>query len=264
MKKRTEDINLDDLLEDVPIEIWPFADEPIFYLYEHWRTDKNECFYVGKGYRDRAYNLKYRSKYHMNVQAKLERSGHKVEVRILKSGLTEIVALTLEVRRIAFWRAMGAELVNITAGGAGTAGIIHSEERKRQIGDSKRGNTYRLGAKLSEETKEKIGASHRGKPLSEEHKAVLSVSLSGENNPFFGKKHSAETGRKVAEANRRRQWSDESKAKISRALKGRPGASKGKTWTLSAETKQRMSEAAKRSWRTPSELISNLTLEDLE
>ena len=44
----------------------------------------------------------------------------------------------------------------------------------------------------SEETKKKLSDAHKGKHLSDEHKKKLSESMSGENNPFYGRQHSDE------------------------------------------------------------------------
>lgn len=95
----------------------------VYYVYEHWRTDKDECFYVGKGKRRRAYNMKWRNKFHKAIQGKLYREGFAVEVKIVASGLTEQEAFALEIERIKFWRNSGADLANITNGGDGLSGI---------------------------------------------------------------------------------------------------------------------------------------------
>lgn len=226
----------------------PKANLPIFYVYEHWRPDKDVPFYVGKGHGPRANNLSHRKKHHKNIQTKLARLGMCVEVRLVAEGLVEMVALALEVERIALWRAAGVKLTNITEEGKGTVGVRHSPERRKQIGDSKRGNKYRLGAKLSDETKAKIGNAHRGRALSEAHKTAVSNAVSGEKNGFFGKSHSDETRQKIAAANRRRVWSAESKEKLSTSLRKRPPQKRTVTWTLTEDTKKKMSDAAKLRW----------------
>lgn len=64
-----------------------------YYVYEHWRPDKDVCFYVGKGKKYRAYDMKTgRSGYHGNIQAKLARMGMCVEIRLVADGLSEIDA----------------------------------------------------------------------------------------------------------------------------------------------------------------------------
>lgn len=219
---------------------------PGFYVYEHWRTDKDICFYVGKGQRGRAYSITHRNRHHKRVMAKLHRTGFAMEVRIVQSGMTEDDAFTLEIERIAFWRGVGAKLANIAAGGIGASGRKFSEAERRALGERKRGNKNRLGAKLSDETKEKIAAAHRGKKLTPEHLAKMSDSARGEKNPFFGKTHTPETGAKISAANRGRKWSDESRAKLSASLTGIRHTPRTTTWTHTDETKKKMSDAAKR------------------
>lgn len=88
-----------------------------FYVYEHWRTDRDECFYVGKGKASRAYKMRDRNRFHSAITAKLSREGHAVEVKIVACGLTEESAFSLEVERIEFWRAAKADLANSKSGG---------------------------------------------------------------------------------------------------------------------------------------------------
>lgn len=221
----------------------------MFYVYEHWRTDKDEPFYVGKGKAGRAYNMSKRNRHHKAIVAKLYREGFAVEIRIVASNLSEEEAFSLEIKKIKSWREMGIDLANLALGGGTNAGFKLSEKQKKQIGEQKRNNKYRLGAVLSEETKDKIRKAHQGKPLSEQHKKKLSEKLLGKNNPFYGKKHSKETGKKIAEANRNRVWSKESRDKLIKSLKARPKAeNRKKGWKLSDETKKKQSEAAKLRW----------------
>jgi hypothetical protein len=95
----------------------------MFYVYEHWRTDRDECFYVGKGKNKRAYNMKNRNPHHKAIQNKVIREGFAIEVRIVASGLTENEAFQLEIERIAFWRSYNIDLTNMTAGGDGVSGL---------------------------------------------------------------------------------------------------------------------------------------------
>ena len=57
----------------------------MFYVYEHWRTDRDECFYVGKGHGRRAYDMKRRNKYHQAIVSKILRTGFAVEIKIVAS-----------------------------------------------------------------------------------------------------------------------------------------------------------------------------------
>jgi hypothetical protein len=106
--------------------------DSIFYVYEHWRVDKNECFWVGKGYNGRAFDFS-RNNYYNNIVRKLQQLGLEVEVRIIFNQLSESEALQIEVHRIAYWRGLGIKLANITNGGEGTSGLKHTEETKAII-----------------------------------------------------------------------------------------------------------------------------------
>jgi hypothetical protein len=94
-----------------------------FYVYEHWRLDRDECFYVGKGKGRRAYKMQDRNRHHAAIQAKVAREGSAIEVRIVASGLAENAAFALERERICFWRKAGIDLTNISAGGDGHSGV---------------------------------------------------------------------------------------------------------------------------------------------
>jgi hypothetical protein len=94
-------------------------------VYEHWRPDTDEPFYVGCGSGRRANELhRHRTVYHMAVQEALSRLGYCVEGRLVRAGLTQEEGWALEVERIAFWRAAGVDLVNQTVGGPGNTGRI--------------------------------------------------------------------------------------------------------------------------------------------
>lgn len=202
----------------------------IFYVYEHWRPDREEPFYVGKGKGSRANRMTNRNIHHRAIQKKLHRLGMAVEVRIVSEGLTEKEAFDIEKYRIKMWKDAGIDLANKSDGGEGNAGHIglrgnkspffgkpsvfkgkkHTEESKRKISEKAKKRKSRTGYKHSEETKSKISNSHKGKKceyligrhLSEETKLKISNSVSraiaGEKNPFFGKKHSEETKKSIS------------------------------------------------------------------
>ena len=76
-------------------------------LYEHWRADLNECFYVGVSWAredSRPYNFTSRNKHYGRIISKLRKSGLKPEVKIMASNLTKKEALELEVSQISYWR----------------------------------------------------------------------------------------------------------------------------------------------------------------
>jgi len=101
-----------------------------FYVYEHWRLDRDECFYVGKGKGSRAYKMRDRNAHHQAIMAKLSREGSGMEVRMVATGLTEDVAFSIEIERIAFWRGVGVDLVNLTYGGEGVSGLPAYNRKK--------------------------------------------------------------------------------------------------------------------------------------
>ena len=78
----------------------------------------------------------------------------------------------------------------------GMYGKKHTEETKKKMSESLKGNQNCLGRILSEDTKSKISSSHKGKVLSESTKNKISENhhnVSGEKNPMYGKNHSPET-----------------------------------------------------------------------
>ena len=98
---------------------------------------------------------------------------------------------------------------NLTRGGEGINGYFHTEETKRKIGDSLKGEKHpQFGKSPSEETKQKMSESHMG------------------NKRRLGIPHSEESKKRISEANKGRliigrTLSEETKRKISESLKGR-------------------------------------------
>lgn len=172
-----------------------------FYVYEHWRLDRDECFYVGKGKAGRAYKMKGRNRHHMAIQAKLSREGFAIEVRIVKFGLSEPEAFELERERILFWKQAGADLANLTDGGEGPAGIRRSDEARARMSAARKGSIF--------------SEAHL-KKLSE---AQINRGLKGENNPFFGKRHSEKTKDHLSKTRKGRSCSPEHRKNVSEAIR---------------------------------------------
>jgi hypothetical protein len=120
-----------------------------FYVYEHWRLDREECFYVGKGSGRRAYDMSCRNRHHKAIQSKLNRIGFAMEVRIVASGLSEEEAFALEVERIKFWTEAGADLANRTYGGEGVK-YPKSDEHKAKLAEATRNMSQKQRDKLAE------------------------------------------------------------------------------------------------------------------
>jgi hypothetical protein len=196
------------------------ANAQIFYVYEHWRLDRDECFYVGKGRGRRAYARDGRNTHWTNIVSKLERTGFGYEVRMVTTGLTEQEAFDLEVERISFWKDK-VDLSNKTNGGDGVSGLIMSDEAKQKMSAKAKGRPgvkSMLGRKHSDETRKKMSFAHKGKKKSLEHSV------------------------KVGLAHKGRKLSDDHKAKMSKAKQG---------ISLSEAHRAKLSEAAKRQWSDP-------------
>lgn len=182
-----------------------------FYVYEHWRLDRDECFYVGKGKGRRAYDMKYRNRHHNAIQAKVAREGAAIEVRMVAIGLTEQEAFDLECERIRFWRNAGIDLANMTDGGDGKSGYTCSDATKQKMSDAAKERNknpeyiekLRVKTKQTWETNSLIrerviesGRARRGikrKPTSEETKIKIGLANKGKKR----KPASVETRKKI-------------------------------------------------------------------
>lgn len=196
-----------------------------FYVYEHWRTDRDECFYVGKGTGGRAYNMSKRNRYHKALVAKLIREGFAVEIRIVASGISSDAAFALEIERIAFWRNAKIDLTNMTDGGEGANNP--TEETRQKMAQ------HKIGKKLDEKTRQKMSESRRKRPGIPHTKEARQKISEGKKNP------SPETRRKMSEAKKGKPRNDDFRQKISMARKGRAHTD---------ETRLKMSVSSKRQW----------------
>lgn len=158
--------------------------EAKFYVYEHWRLDRDECFYVGKGNGDRAYRRNGRGQHWNNIVSKLERIGSGYEIRLVATGLTEKLSFDLEKERIAFWRDK-VDLANKTDGGDGVSGLKMSQEAKAKMSEKAKGRPgikSMLGRKHTDQTRAKMSASHKNVKKSPEH-------IMAARNALWGKDH---------------------------------------------------------------------------
>ena len=181
--------------------------EERYYVYEHWRLDRDECFYVGKGTGKRAYATSLRNAHWQNIVKKLERMGFAFEVRIVSCGLTEAAAFKLEQDRIAFWWDQ-VDLANMTKGGEGTIGFtyVHEEATKQKIGAALKGRQF------SERTKQKMSRSGKGRVMPDDWKKAISTALRGRPAHNKGKAFSKETREKMS-ASQTTAWMTRRKSK---------------------------------------------------
>ena len=180
-----------------------------FYVYEHWRLDRDECFYVGKGSGRRAYDMSCRNRHHKAIQSKLNRIGFAMEVRIVASGLSEDSAFNLEVERIKYWTEAGADLANRTYGGEGVK-YPKSEAHKAKLAEISRNMPQAQRDKLAEATRnmsqkqrEKLADKARNMSQEQRDKIAEKVRMYNVNMTPGQKVAKAEKGR----INAMKRWS---------------------------------------------------------
>lgn len=109
-----------------------------YYVYCHKDPTTQEIFYIGKGSGPRAYVTQSRGKYWKNY---VNKHGIPI-VEILYENLEEEESFTLEKQLIQSLgrRDLGTGiLVNTTDGGEGCSGMVHSEETKQNLRESRKG-----------------------------------------------------------------------------------------------------------------------------
>lgn len=218
--------------------------DSVFYIYEHWRPDTGVCFYVGKGHGDRAYRFR-RNNYYNHIAQKLARAGLKIDVRILQSGLDEASALALEVERIAYWRAQGMKLANITSGGEGVSGLRHTQQTRAKI------RAKRAMQKIihSPEARRNMSLAQMGHPVSREARIKQSRTMTGRKMPEV-------TRAALRSANTGSHRSPEARERMSAWQRGvpKPESFREMRRTVmtgthrSKETREKMRESQKARW----------------
>ena len=83
---------------------------------------------------------------------------------------------------------------NLTDGGDGNVGYVHSEEIRKKIREKAKGRV------VSEETRRKMSTAHKGQRRSEEQRRNISLSKMG-NKSTLGRKMPEDTKRKIAFSN---------------------------------------------------------------
>lgn len=201
----------------------------IFYVYEHWRLDTGVCFYVGKGQKKRAWKTgkKSRGVRHYDMINMITPEG--MEVRLIAENLQEDHSFAIERERIAYWRSLGVDLVNMTDGGEGASGAIindetkrkisaslkgrkHSPEHNAKIGLAHKGNKHCLGIQRSPENRAALAARATGRVMSEESKQKMSLAK-------LGKKRSPEVCKQLSASHKVRLENPEIRKQVSDRLK---------------------------------------------
>jgi hypothetical protein len=168
-----------------------------YYTYAYLREDKTP-YYIGKGQGKRIYSK----------SRIIKPPKDKSRIIFLKQNLTEEEAFKHEIYMIAVFgrKDLGTGILyNMTGGGDGASGLSHSEETRRKISDSKKGeNNPNYGKTTSEETRKRI--SEAKKNMSDETRRKISEANKGEKNHMYGKTASEETKRKMSDVMIGKKW----------------------------------------------------------
>lgn len=148
-------------------------------VYRH-RKPCGEVFYVGIGNKKRPYLKSDRNKFWARV---VKKYGYEVEV--VATCLSWQAACDLEVLMILAYgrRDLGTgTLVNLTAGGDGAKGLVHSEETRQKMSAALSGeNSPWYGKKLSKEHRQKLSAAAQN--MSQETRQKMSAAHMGNIPP---------------------------------------------------------------------------------
>ena len=193
------------------------------YVYRHIRIDKNEPFYIGIG-SDNSYkraNDKHgRNKIWNDIVTKTN-----YEVEILCDNISWEKALIKEIEFISIYGRIDKQngtLSNLTDGGEGALGNIHTEETKQKLSNRFKGTKHtkesidkiREAGKrpCSEETKRKISQANKGQIITKEQ--VEKTRLAN-----TGKKRTEATKEKIRLGNTGKKYSLETREKIRNVVK---------------------------------------------
>jgi len=214
---------------------------PEFYVYVDRKPPSDECpdgepFYVGKGNESRV-TKKKRNKWHAAICAK---HPDWFRERVLEG--TEAECFAEERRLIALYgrRDLGlGSLVNLTDGGEGPAGLIHSEESRRKNAAAK------TGVKQSAETVKKRADALRGRkrpPRSEETLMKMSAARKGKPAHNKGKPLTDAQKDRLRTAHAGKTLTEEHKAAISAAFVTRGGFTEEELQRMSAKGRKQSAE----------------------
>lgn len=165
-----------------------------FYVYEYFKKENDEVFYVGKGTGRRMYELHNRNKYFNSVYEK-----YVCDVRIYKDGLTNEESCEIERQRIAELKANGQAYCNFTEGGTGfSTGDLNPIHKRIKKGTAKlfdsnskffgESNGF-YGKQHSDETKQLISENRKGKGARfGSDNPMYGKGFKGEENPMYGRK----------------------------------------------------------------------------
>lgn len=155
------------------------------YVYRHIRLDKNEPFYIGIGSdsnsnHKRAYqNGNRRNKIWNDIVNKTD-----YIVEILFDDITIKEAMKKEIEFIKLYERISSGngiLANLTDGGDGVSGYIHTSECKKKMSERNTGFKNGMYGKTG------VLSPCFGRKMSDEFKINLSESRTGKNNSMYGR-----------------------------------------------------------------------------
>lgn len=159
----------------------------MYYVYAYLRKSDGTPYYIGKGIGYRAYDNKH------TVPLPKDKS----RIVFLESNLTEIGALAIERRMIAWYgrKDLGTGILrNRTDGGEGASGAKRTQETKDRISEAKIGVST---GPCSPDARLKISKSNIGLKRTETQRANISKSKIGKLNPIFGTERDSTTKDKM-------------------------------------------------------------------
>lgn len=152
----------------------------------------NQRWQNGRGYKN--------NQHFMNA---IEKYGwDNIEHIVLFDSLTECEAKELEQYYIQWYNTANRKYgYNISLGGESANGFHHSEESKRKISDSLKGeNSYWYGKQFSDEHKQNLSKNHANVKGANNPFYGKGYLIAGTNHPMYGKHHSDETKKKISDA----------------------------------------------------------------
>lgn len=164
-----------------------------FYTYAYLRVDRTP-YYIGKGEGNRVY---YK---HKN---EIKPPKDKSRIIFLKQNLLEEDAFKHEIYMISVFgrKDLGTGILrNRTNGGEGSSGLVRSEEVRKSISESRKGQKWWNDGNGNHITSLEYPGKGWMPGMSEESKRKNSEAKKGKNNPMYGKSPSKETKQKQRQA----------------------------------------------------------------
>lgn len=184
------------------------------YLYRHIRSDKNVPFYIGIGIDSNYYRAKSKKSRNNHWNKIVNKTDYEVEILFENDNYDFIKEKEIEFIALHGRSDLGlGTLCNLTNGGDGCLGLVHSDEAKLKMSIPNKGKI------ISEEQRRKVSEFHKGKITSEETKRKMSEAAMGKNNPMYGKKMSENTRNKMITSAKRGSENTSSKLNEQDVLK---------------------------------------------